>query len=312
MTKPLFLGEADLAALGITTSDAVEAIETALRDAQAGRLWAAPKSAVLPGDGRYLMTTLAVSDTVGVSAVKFAMVSPGNPARGLPSTNSAIMIMDAQTGQLRAVMDGNWVTAVRTAGLSAVAAKRLADPAAASVAFVGCGVQARSHLEAFAEQFPLREIRVFGRGAVNVERLCEAARAKGLRAKVTTSAQAALEGADIVVTSVTLDYSIKPFLDARWLKPGAFAAITDLAIPWRDDSMAAFARIYVDDLEQEAAMEKKMVPPGSITGDLAVLVCQEPPVSYDPASASAFVFRGMALGDLALAGLAYRRAVGGT
>ena len=306
---PLFLGDADLARLGITPSEVVSAIEDAIRDAQEGRLWAAPKSAILPGDGRYTMATLAASDPSGVVVVKTVMVSPENPARGLPTINGAILILDAETGLLLAVMDANWVTAARTAGLSAVAAKRLADPDAGTMAFIGCGVQAHSHLEAFRDLFQLREIRAFGRGGANIEKLCATARAKGLRAIVCTDPQAALDGADLVVSSVTLDHSMEPFLDARWLKPGAFAAITDQGSPWRDEGMKAFKRVYVDDLEQEKAMEKKMVAPELITGDLAALVLDTPAVAHDPASPGAFIFRGMALGDLALAGLAYRRAV---
>ncbi|MFQ5624864.1 MAG: ornithine cyclodeaminase family protein, partial [Paracoccaceae bacterium] len=208
-------------------------------------------------------------------------------------------------------MGANWVTAVRTAGLSAVAAKRLADRGARVIAFVGCGVQARSHLDAFAAMFPLKEVRAFGRGPANVGRLCELAGEHGLRAVAPETPRAALEGADIVVSSITLDYSVEPYLDARWLKPGAFAAITDLAIPWDDAGMAAFGRIYVDDLEQEASAERRMVAPELITGDLSALVCDEPQAAHDPGIASAFVFRGMALGDLAVAALAYRRATGG-
>ena len=71
------------------------------------------------------------------------------------------MLLDSQTGLPLAVIDGNWVTARRTAGLSAVAAKRLARPDSASIAFIDCGVQARNHLDAFCDIFPLREVRAF-------------------------------------------------------------------------------------------------------------------------------------------------------
>ena len=310
-TDLLYLSDETLAGLGIETGEIIAAIEGAIAGVAANRVWAAPKIALLPGDGRYTMATLAVSDATGLIAVKTASVSPGNKARGLPAINASMLILDAETGLLKAVMGGNWVTGVRTAGLSAVAAKRLANPEARSVAFIGCGVQAHSHLDAFAEMFPLREIRAFGRGVAKAEALCEAARARRLAATVSGSAREAIEGADIVVTSVTLDYTIEPFLDARWLKPGGFATMTDLAIPWQDEHMTALGRIYVDDVAQERAMEKKMVPPESIAGDLASLVGGAPAASFDPSVPSAFVFRGMALGDLAVAGLAYQRAVGG-
>ena len=305
----LALPDERLAALGITTADVIGAIERAVAAKAAGRLWTTPKSPLLPGDGRYMMTTLSAADDPPLIAVKAVMVSPRNAGRGLPGVNGAILLLDSETGMLVATLGANWVTAVRTAGLSAVVARRLADPRSRAVAFIGTGTQARSHLDAFAELFPLAEVRVFGRGQANSETLCAAARAKGLEARLATSPRDALEGADLVVSSVTLDYTLAPFLDARWLKPGAFAAITDLGLPWQPDSLPSFATLVIDDLEQEAAMPKPMAPPALVAGDLAGLVTGRIAAGFDPARRSAFLFRGIALGDFAVATLAYARAV---
>ncbi len=305
----LYLPDEVLAGLDITTSDVIDCIETALRAQTEGKVWAAPKASVLPGDGRYIMATLAASDSPRITVVKSVMVSPRNPARGLAGIIGAIMLLDSETGLLLGVMDANWVTAVRTAGLSAVVAKRLANPKSTSVAFVGCGVQAHSHLDAFAELFPLTEIRAFGRGAANVEKLCAAARDKGLKATASHSQQEALEGADLVVSSITLSYDVAPFLDANWLSPGAFAAMTDLAIPWMPQGMRAFDSIIIDDREQEASMDKPMVDPALVRGDLTDLVTGSVAAGFSGEKRTAFVFRGMAIGDFALAALAYAKAV---
>ncbi len=307
-TNPRFLDDAALRALGVSTFEVVDAIEAAIRAEAAGALLTAPKSALLPGDGRYVMATLSTSDAPSVTVVKCVTVAPDNPKKGLAGIEGAIMVLDSATGVLRAVMDAGWVTAVRTAGLSMVAAKRLANPMAARVGFVGCGVQARSHLDAFNEHFPLTEVRAFGRGAANRDALLAYARGKGLAASAAATPQEALDGADLVVSSITLDYSVAPFLDARWLKPGAFAAITDLAIPWAPESLGAFDAVVIDDLAQEAASPKKMVAPELVRGDLEGLVAGDPPLAFDPASRTAFVFRGLALGDFAVAALALERA----
>ncbi len=298
----LYLSDAALAALDIPPPRIADAIEDALREKAAGRLHTTPKSAILPGEARYMMSTLCVGTTPPYTVLKAATVSPGNPGRGLPAINGAILVLDAETGLLVAVLDGNWITATRTAALSMVAARRLARPDARSIAFVGTGVQAHSHLEAFAAEYPIEEIRAFGRGQTNVDALCDTARHKGLAAIASETAEAALRGADIVVTSVTLDYSIEPFLDARWLKPGAFAAITDLGIPWQDESFGAFSKIYVDDSEQEASSPKPLAPPNLIAGDLSDLIAGA--VNSDPERPSAFAFRGIGLGDFAAAALA--------
>jgi len=305
----VYLPDAALAGLGITTREVVESIERAVLAQARGALWTAPKAAFLPGDGRYMMATLAAADDPPLVAVKSVMVSPRNPARGLSGINGAILLTDSETGLLRAVMGANWVTAVRTAGLSAVVAGRLADPQSSIAAFIGCGVQARSHLDAFADLFPLTAIRAYGRGQDNIDRLCAAADARGLAAEVCAAPREAVEGADLVVSSVTLNHEIEPFVDARWLKPGAFAAITDLALPWVGEGMAAFGTIVIDDAGQEAASAKPMVARDLVAGDLSALVTGALTAGFVPGARSAFVFRGIAIGDLAVAGLAYQRAM---
>jgi ornithine cyclodeaminase/alanine dehydrogenase len=305
-TDFLHLSDSALEQLGIRPSEVADAIEVALLAKADGRLHTTPKSAILPGQGRYMMSTLAVGDD-GFVVVKQVSVCPDNPQRGLPAINGAIMALDAQTGLLRAVVGANWITAVRTAALSAVAARRLADPASRCLAFVGTGVQAHSHLAAFAQMFPLERVQVYGRGQANIDKLCNTARAAGLEAQACSDPQAALSGADLVVSSVTLDFSIPPFLDARWLKPNAFATITDACIPWYPEGMATFGSIIVDDRQQEAESAQPMVDPARISGDLTELVAGSAPapIAGKPA---AFAFRGLALGDYAATVLAVQRA----
>ncbi len=255
-----------------------------------------------------MMATLAAADDPPFLAVKALVLNPDNPKNGLASINSLVTLLDSRSGLPLAVIDGNWVTAMRTAGLSAVAAKRLARPDASVAAFIGCGVQAHSHLQAFAALFPLKRIYAFGRGAGSRDVFCRSAEKMGLTAVASETAQEALRDADVIVTSVTLSPQLVPFLDARWLKPGAFVTMTDLAVPWLKESMVAFDRIIVDDLEQEASMPKPLVDPALVCGDLTGLVTGDVAGRCAANERTAFVFRGLALGDLAVAGLAYQRA----
>ncbi len=303
-----YLSQPLLERLSITTDEVIDGIEKLIVGQRRGRVWSAPKVVVVPGDERYIMATLAVADEPRVMATKSLVLNPRNRERGLAAINSLVTLLDSETGLPLAVMDGNWVTARRTAGLSAVAAKRLARPDSTSIAFIGCGVEARSHLDAFCDVFSLHEIRAFGRGAANRDALCQAAAARGLTAVASKTARDAVGYADLVVTSVTLLPNLEPFLDARWLKAGAFATMTDLGTPWLPEGMAAFERIVIDDLEQEAKMSKPMVDPALVAGDLSGLVCGDLPGRESAQERTAFVFRGLALGDLALAGLAYSRA----
>lgn len=302
----VYLSDEDLEALSIQPSEVADAIEAALKAKSEGKLHTASKSSILTGDGRYAMSTLAMGDD-GYIVVKQVSVCRENPAKGLPGINGAIMVLDGNTGMLRAVLGANWITAIRTAALSTVAARRLADPASETMAFVGTGVQAHSHLAAFLEEFPLKRIRVFGRGKVNIEKLCQCAHKMGLEAEASTNPEEVLRDADLTVTSITLDFSVRPFLDARWLKPGAFATITDACIPWVQEGLTAFKTIIVDDRLQERQSDKPMLPYERITGDLTELVSGATEFARSERPA-AFAFRGISLGDYAAAVLAVRRA----
>ena len=311
MTQPasfLYLSRQALEDLGITTAQAVDSLERLIRARVDSKAWAAPKAVIQPPDGRYMMATLTAADDPPLLATKSVILNPRNTERGYPQINGLITLLDSETGFPVAVVDGNWVTGVRTAAASAIAARRLARPDSRVMGFVGCGVQARNHLKLFSDLFPLKDIRVFGRGAANREALCQMAMDMGLKASDCETARSAVEDADIVVTSVTLATGTKPFIDAHWLKPGVFVSSTDLAIPWIPESMDMFERIVIDDLEQEASMQTPLVDPALVKGDLGGLVTGTVDQRQTKEERTAFVFRAVALGDLALAGLAWQQA----
>src|SRR5262245_22040386 len=302
-----FLSEETLAGLGITTDDVIESIEAVIRGSAKDTVWSAPKAVILPSDGRYMMAALAAMDHPSSLVVKTVVLNPRNPDRGLPQINGLVTMLDSETGLPVAILDGNWITAVRTAGLSAVAAKYMANKESAVAAFIGCGVQAKSHLRAFSDMFPLQRVKVFGRGQENIDGLCRLADELGLSSERCNSAKDAIGGADVVVTSVTYSAQLVPFLDANWLAPGCFVTITDLGAPWYKENFSAFDRIAIDDVVQEAALPNKLAAPEYITGDLSGLVLGKFSGRDLEEDRTAFIFRGHALGDLALAVLAFRR-----
>lgn len=301
------LTEDILSGLGITTSDVIAVIEKFILGKANENVWTAPKAVILPPDGRYLMATLAAADDPALVAVKTVVLNPRNPERGLPQINGLVTMLSSDTGLPVAIIDGNWVTAVRTAGLSAVAAKHMANPQSSVVGFVGCGVQARSHLQAFADMFPLKGIKLLGRGQANIEELCKMAADLGLTSEICATGQEAITGADLVVSSVTITGQIDPFLDASSLSPGCFAAITDTGVPWHKDRFPAFSQIVIDDMAQEATIPNKLADPELVTGDLSDLVLGKFKGRPHADDRTAFIFRGHALGDLALAALAYEK-----
>ena len=161
-----YIDDARLAGLGITPADVRAAIEDVLRAIEAGTVTIAPKTMAVAPDGRYMMATLSASDADGLIAVKSVMVNDRNKARGLPGINGAILLLDAETGVLRAVLDANWVTAERTAGLSSRVMKTIRDvhtfgsrrelAIAASARTVGSESSSAARIAASASGPPMR------------------------------------------------------------------------------------------------------------------------------------------------------------
>ena len=303
-----YLSGDQLSDLDISTADVIESIEKLILNFGRNTAWSAPKAVMLPGDGRYMMAALAAADDPPYLAVKTVILNPENSARGLPQINGLVTMLDSDTGLPIAILDGNWITAVRTAGLSATAAKYMGRKDSSVIAFVGCGVQAKSHLKAFADLFPLEHVRIFGRGQANIDSLCELAQTMSLSTQICESGNEAISEADLVVTSITATAVIDPFLDANCMKEGSFAAITDLSVPWNQTSFSAFDQIAIDDLEQEAALPNKLSPPEYVSGDISGLVTGKFSGRNHNSDRNAFAFRGHAMGDLALSALAYQKA----
>lgn len=303
---PATLTAETLRALPLTPSALADGIEHAFSERAAGRAWSTPKSMILPPDGRLLMTMMAACEDPPVMAVKSLVMNAANPADGLPQINAQVTLTDARTGAPLATLDGNWVTELRTAALSLVAARRMANPDAGSLALIGTGVQGRAHLSALAAEFPLQRVFLVGRGRTNLDRLAALALDLGIE-PIECDAESALRAADLTVTSISYTQDTAPFIDGGWLKQGSFTSVTDTFVPWRRETLPAFGRCIIDDLEQERAMTaRKLLPLDAIHGDLGELLDGALSGRDTPDQRTLFAFRGHALADLAAALLAYQ------
>ena len=153
----LNLNRADVEALGISTAETVTQIEYLCRERDAERALNASKSLLRPVDDVLFMLTLAVSVDPPYTAIKALGVNAANAHQGMETTGSTITLFDRWTAYPVAVMDGAWITEIRTAALSAVAAKHFGQKDSETIAFIGIGAQARSHLDAFLKKFSTKQ-----------------------------------------------------------------------------------------------------------------------------------------------------------
>jgi 1-piperideine-2-carboxylate/1-pyrroline-2-carboxylate reductase [NAD(P)H] len=151
----------------------------------------------LPGGGS-LFVMPAFDRRVAIT--KLITFTPANGGTSRPAIQGDVVVFDVATGERRLMLDGPTVTARRTAAVSLLAAQTLAPNPQGPLLIVGAGVQGRTHLEAFAEGLPLREVRVASRSRASAQALVDQARALGLRASVAVDADDHLADCPLVVT----------------------------------------------------------------------------------------------------------------
>ena len=214
MDGVLYLTGRDIAALGVPPGRLRAALARAFRLHAEGRTFVEPKLTVAIAPGHFFQSLCAASPEPAFAATKWVGVAAENAARGLASVNGLVILSDLATGVPAAILDGNVLTVVRTAAMSALAAEYLARQDSESIGFVGCGAQAHGHLAALREILPgLRRVVCYSRGSASAEGLREAAGAQGLDAQIARTPDEAL-ACDVVVTSVPAGAAPAAFLDA--------------------------------------------------------------------------------------------------
>nr|WP_255701534.1 ornithine cyclodeaminase family protein [Afifella sp. H1R] len=309
------MGEAEIRALAITPDEARRAVADTFRAASEDRAVRAPKTALTLAPGHGFQAMAAASASTGLAVVKWTGIATVPPGGEGPGINSLIIASDYDTGKPIAVLDGNEITLIRTAALSAVAGAYLAPPGARTLGMIGCGLQAHQHLAALCALRPgLDHLLAFSRSEASAARLAKAAEARGLAGEVVSSPQDLLKRADIVVSMVPASPELVPFLDARVLKRDCFVSAVDLGRAWLPESFAAFDVLATDDLAQGTHpwdVNGREIDTAEFATDLLAL-CRETAVreATSPATRGRrlFCFKGSSLADLALSALVVERA----
>jgi ornithine cyclodeaminase/alanine dehydrogenase-like protein (mu-crystallin family) len=240
--------------------------------------------------------------------IKTVNIFPGNAARGMPALFSTYTLYDAATGEPLAQIDGNEITARRTAAASALAARYLAPAGAASLLVVGSGRVASLLAQAYRLVRPIVDVTVWSRNHDNALRLAAQLCADGFAARASIDLEAAARKADIV-SCATL--ATEPVIGGEWLRPGSHLDLIGSFTPQMretDDACFAGARVFVDTAEalQKSGdllgpMSRGVFAPSDIAGTLEALCRGQAEGRRDGHERTVFKSVGTALEDLAAA-----------
>jgi ornithine cyclodeaminase/alanine dehydrogenase-like protein (mu-crystallin family) len=280
----------------------IATMESALTAFSAGRVIQPVRNMItIQEEKRYLGIMPAIAeDTMGVKAVSFY---PGNAGTAVPTHMAMILLFRSDTGEPLAVMDGRLITEMRTAAVSAAVTKYLTPARTPVLALLGSGVQAQAHLEALSRVRHFEDVRVWSRTPEHARRFAQEHKARAM------DAESAVRDADVIVTATS---AREPILKGAWVKPGAHINAVGAPRPtWRELDDEAMRNVLVVDSRDAVLQESGDVilsgaPIYAEAGEL-FSGAKRAPVS----ATTVFKSVGLAIEDIAAAGLVYQTVCGG-
>lgn len=252
----------------------------------------------------------AYSRSLNALATKLITVYPGNHGSAFDSHQGAVLLFDGERGSLLAMMDATSITAIRTAAVSAVATRLLARKDASTLAILGSGTQARTHIDAMLAVRPFKKVLVWSRNHERAASLVAEGRMRhDVEFDAVTDATLAATGADVVCTTTA---AREPVLRGDWLRPGTHVNAVGASIPTNrelDTKAVRRARIFVDRRESALSEAGDILIPiqeGAITADAIVAEIGELLIGAaagrrDDEEITLFKSLGLAVEDLACA-----------
>lgn len=314
----LILDETNIRAV-LDLDATIDVVEQALLQYSCGRVDQPVRSSLRFGPhDAYLgvmPSTLAEPSAVGA---KLVSVAHANVDRGLPSHLATIVLLDPETGALQAILDGRYITEVRTGAASAVATRHLALPDARVLAILGTGVQARSHLEALCRVRRIQEVQVWGPDVQQRRTFAaEMAPRVGVAVRAVEDARTAVREADVIALTTS---SPEPVLFNDWVRDGTHIVAIGAYLPDQremDSDLVARARLFVDSRRGALAEAGDVLIPMSegrfdashIAGEIGEVIAGDVPGRTSRRQVTVFKSLGMAVEDVAAAALAYQSAL---
>lgn len=299
----------------------MEVVELAFKERALGYVQMPPKTYLKYfKDNGDLRTMPSYLERLDISAVKIVNAHPENMRKfGLPTVMATILLIEPKNGKLLAILGGTRITALRTGAAGGIAAKYLARKDSETAGFIGTGVQARTQLLALLSVFPsLTKIRAWDASPKAAEAFVAEAKSKANRLEATSAATAedAVEGADIVVTTTP---STKPVVQNSCVSDGMHFNCIGADAPGKEEMDPAIlrrAKIVVDDWDQAShsgeinvPLSQGMLSKEDVWAELGEVVAGKKPGRLSPGEVTVFDSTGLAIQDAVTAELAYQKAV---
>lgn len=251
-TDVRFLSAADLDTLGLTMAEIVGILEEAFRVKATGDVMMPPKIFFHRHGPRFYSSMVSASPDLGYAGCKWQNGDPENPGRALPYIQGLYILTEDATGQMRAIMDAEWITGNRTAAASGLVVKHLARSGAATLGILGCGLQGRKHLEAIHAVRPdIEHCVCYDLHSDRQQQFIEEMTGKfGHKIDGATDAEEVVTASDVLITGGPIMDKRDPVIEPGWIKSGALVVTIDYDSYVTDAAIQAMDLIITDDQGQ--------------------------------------------------------------
>jgi alanine dehydrogenase len=314
--KVLLIGRNEIEGLA-KMKEFIQAVENAFRSKSLGKVQMPAKFYVFfkkyEGDFR---TMPAYMEDLGAAGVKIVNVHPNNPKKyNLPTVMATILLLDPKTGRPISIMDGTWITSMRTGAAGGVAAKYLAKKNSKVVGLIGAGAQARTQLLALNEIFKIEKIKIWSRSSDTSKKFVEEMKFLKLNMKICNNIADAAKNCDILVTTTP---AIGPVVKDEWIENGIHINAIGADAPGKEElepKILKRAKVVVDDREQamhsgeiNVPISKKIFKPRQICSEIGDVVAGKKKCRTSDKDITIFDSTGLAIQDVASAWMIYQRA----
>jgi ornithine cyclodeaminase/alanine dehydrogenase-like protein (mu-crystallin family) len=237
--------------LGLTIARVADVLEEAFRHKAAGAVVSPPMTFFHRERSAWFNSMVCWIPALGYAGCKFQSGDSENSARGLPSIQGLYLLCESETGRMVALIDSRWLTAIRTAAVGALFARREARTGASTLGILGCGLQGRLQLEAIKAAVPsISRCTAYDTVPANAERYRrEMSDRFDVAIRIVESAEAAVREADVVMSSGPIQKQRTPAIRPDWIAPGCLYLSLDRDSYITDDAIREMDLVLSDDRE---------------------------------------------------------------
>jgi ornithine cyclodeaminase/alanine dehydrogenase-like protein (mu-crystallin family) len=272
----IYLSQEDILDMNLSLKEVIDLVEHGLDEHGRGRVENPPKPGIHSKVNSFIHAMPAYYRDLDIGGVKWVSGYPDNRRLGLPQILGVMIVNDMDTGVPLAIMDCRWITAVRTAAVTAITAKYCSREDTSTLGIVGCGVQGRMNLIALKDVIPdIEKVKIFDINRKAMERFQDEFSGKrGIEISICEGVESVAKGSHIILTAT--QRLEEPLIRDEWFGQGCLGFGLEASRAWYGDAILNADKFITDSWDQTVHFsEQGAFPDGlpELYAELGSIVC---------------------------------------